>query len=227
MCWNKEISIVTFIVVIVIVIILYNRNLGADRHLAIFSVAVVIIQLLEFFAWLSIEKRKKNMNQLVTRLILITLWSQPLINSYMAYRNVVKEEQPKILKETILLGCIGLFSLMFLIALINASKGSFKTKPGSNCHLIWTRNNKIKNFMSNDKYGGLIYLIGLFLPLLFIKPFKKGLSLVILGAILLAIARSMSSKKEFGSWWCWIAFVFVVAAYFYKTEIDSKESKEA
>src|SRR3990170_2672359 len=99
MCWNKEVSIVTFIVVIIIVIIMYKRNNGSDRHLALFSIAIVTIQLLEFFAWLSIEKRNRNLNDLVTRLILITLWAQPLINSFMAYKNLQKEDSNKKNKE--------------------------------------------------------------------------------------------------------------------------------
>jgi heme A synthase len=220
MCWNKEVSMATYITVIVLVVILYRRNIGADRHLAIFSAAFVTIQLLEFFAWLSIEKKDRKLNDLVTRLILIFLWSQPLVNSYMG----LKGASSKTGKFIMLLAVI-VFVMLFLGAIVTALRGTFETRTGPNCHLVWYRKpspNKPEKGNSNGfmaDYSFLVgfYLVGLFLPLLFIRPFRKGLALSVLGLGLLLISRKMGSKEEFSSWWCWIAGVFTLAALIYKT----------
>jgi len=234
MCWNKEVSLVTFIVVIIIVIILYTRNISSDRHLAIFSAIVVTVQLLEFFAWISIEKGNKNMNSLVTRMILIVLWLQPLINTIMAYNDVRKEgsngKGEKVnhkWKKTILIICFVVFGILAINGIINSTKGEFSSKPGPTCHLIWKR--KVtgrKETLTGNNYMTLVYLIGLTLPLLLVKPFIKGFSLVTLGLILLVMSKFMSSWKESSSWWCWIAFVFVVAAYFYYAPFETKKEEQ-
>jgi hypothetical protein len=237
MCWNKEVSLVTFIVVIIIVIILYNRNVGSDRHLAIFSAIVVTIQLLEFFAWLSIEKGDKNMNSLITRMILIVLWLQPLINTIMAYNDVNRdgsknkgEEVNHKWKKTILIICLFIFGVLAINGIITSTKGEFSSKPGPGCHLMWKRkiNGKTNpgSFQGNSKYHALIYLIGLILPLLLMKPFIKAFSLVALGLILLVVSKFMSSWKESSSWWCWIAFVFVIAAYFYCAPFETEKQEQ-
>lgn len=221
MCWNKEVSIVTYITVVVIVIILYQRNVGSDRQLALFSLTFVTIQLLEFFAWLSIEKQNRKMNDLVTRLILIALWAQPLINSYLAYKYLDQENEQF---KFILVGLIVMFVILFIYSIYMASRSTkFSTKTGPNCHLVWKRGKNL-DFMGEKLI--IIYLIGLIVPLLFVENLKKGLILIGVGLVLMIFARMMSSQKEMGSWWCWVAFVFVLAALIYKYPNCEKEEKE-
>lgn len=244
MCWNKKVSLITFIVVVVLAIILFRRNRGADRHLAVFSAIFVTIQLLEFFAWLSLENKQSRsssrMNDLITRLILIALWAQPLINSYMAYRDRQSntEADDPLFNNTvkyIMIGLVLIFIVMIIIAARTATeKGSeFKTYPGERCHLVWSRkssNGRVRSigngFLADRSYRSLLYMIGLFLPILLIRPIKKGIILAALGAILLIISRRMSSREEFGSWWCWIAGIFVVVALILKDPKQSKDSRQ-
>lgn len=221
MCWNKEVSIATYITVIVLVVILYRRNVGADRHLAIFSAIFVTIQLLEFFAWLSIENEDRSLNDLVTRLILIFLWAQPLINSYMVFKGTTN-----LRSKYFMLLAVVVFGFMFVAAVVTAMRGSsFMTNKGPLCHLIWNRRDdeddeylKGAKFMGDHSIVEVLYLLGLFIPLLFIKPFKKGLALALLGAILAIIAKKRSTDDEFSSWWCWIAGVFTLGALVYKAK---------
>lgn len=204
---------VTYITVIVLVIILIRRNYGADRHLALFSAVFVTIQLMEFFAWLSIERKDRKLNGLVTRLILIFLWLQPLINSYMAYRGINSTGKGGLASKYVMMSCIIVFGVLFLAGIVTAfGRDTFETTKGPNCHLVWKRNDTSDGFMGNFPIMGAIYIIGLFLPLLFIKPFKKGVALVLLGLALLIISRRFSSKEEMGSWWCWIAGIFTLGA---------------
>jgi len=195
------------------VVILYKRNKGSDRHIAIFSAVFVTIQLLEFFAWLSLEKKDRKLNDLVTRLILIALWAQPLVNTYMASKGVNS--------WLLIIGLVG-FIFFFASSMITVSKpGEFRTSKGPNCHLTWSRveNGKEKfigegGFMSNFPPASFIYLAGLFVPFLFIKPMSRGIKLAVIGALSLGIARLFSSKKEVGSFWCWAAGIFTLSAIF-------------
>lgn len=205
----------TYITVIVMVIILIRRNYGADRHLALFSAVFVTIQLMEFFAWLSLERKDRKLNGLVTRLILIFLWMQPLINSYMAYRGIDNRTKGGLASKYLMLTLVIVFGVLLLAAVATAvGKDNFETVKGPNCHLVWKRksNSSAGTFMADYPVMSALYIVGLFLPLLFIKPFKKGVVLALLGLLLLVISRKFSSKEEMGSWWCWIAAVFVVAA---------------
>ncbi len=218
---------VTYITVIVLVIILIRRNYGADRHLALFSAVFVTIQLMEFFAWLSLERRDRKLNGLVTRLILIFLWMQPLMNSYMAFKGIDVNAKGGMLSKYIMITCVIIFAVLLLAAVVTAlGRDTFETVKGPNCHLVWKRklsgNGKSDGspigFMGNFPVMGAIYIVGLALPLLFIKPFKKGLTLALLGLGLLLTARRFSSKEEVGSWWCWVAAVFVLASIAMKSK---------
>lgn len=206
---------VTYIIVIVMVIILVRRNYGADRHLALFSAVFVTIQLMEFFAWLSLERKDRKLNGLVTRLILIFLWMQPLINSYMAFKGISGTTKGGQASKYLMLTCVIVFGVLLLAAVVTAfGKDTFETVKGPNCHLVWRRNvsDSPGTFMGNFPVMGGLYIIGLGLPLLFIKPFKKGLALAFLGLVLMLIAKKFSAKEEAGSWWCWVAAIFTLAA---------------
>lgn len=229
MCWNKEVSIITFIVVIVLVIILYKRNIGSDRHLAILSAVFVTIQLMEFFIWLSLENKgsdvARKVNHIATRMILILLWAQPLVNMYMAGTTGIPQQTE--IGTVVLWSGLVIFGALFIYSIVLASRGRFKTTTGPNCHLVWQRSNTGRSYKRNGdkRHVGLdarfvgsnnlitgLYLAGLLIPLMFVRPISKSVTLIGLGLILLFTSRMLSSKSESSSWWCWIAFIFVLAA---------------
>lgn len=195
----------------VLVIILYRRNDGADRHIAVFSAVFVLIQLLEFFAWLSLELKDRKLNDLITRLVLISLWAQPLINTYMARKNT---------KSVLLTIGLVVFTITFITAIATSSgKGRFETEKGPTCHLVWSRTKDGQKrrvgggkFMSDFKGGGFIYLAGLLVPLLFIKPLSRGIKLGLVGLLTLFVARQTSTKSEYSSMWCFAAGIFTLTA---------------
>lgn len=233
MCWNKEVSIATYITVIVLVIILLRRNVGSDRHIAIFSAVFVTIQLMEFFAWLAIERKNRKLNDLVTRLILIFLWMQPLANTFMALKGLSPDGKGYKLGKIFLIIGVVVFGILLLSAIVNAANPNqkFKSARGPNCHLVWSRKTQSDgktrysggSFMTDHIALNFLYLAGMMIPLLFIKPLKKGIILAVLGLVLLIISRKMSSTKEFSSWWCWIAGVFTLAALI----LNFRTSKES
>lgn len=211
MCFSRNVSLITYVVVMLMVIILFIRNKNADRHIAIFSAVFVIIQLLEGIAWGSIEEGDRNQNDFVTRLILVFLWLQPIssIIGVMLYSPPTTVTGQNFVSVLIIV-----YLILFYNAIVTASAGEFETTKGENCHLVWNRTVEGKNngFMSNHSIPSMLYMLGLFLPLLLIKPFKKGLIMTILGVVTLFIARFNSSAEEVSSWWCWVAGTWTFGA---------------
>ena len=59
MCFNKEISLTTFIVASIISILFYLRNKPNDRLIAVFNFSIGLMQLAEYFIWLNINNKEK------------------------------------------------------------------------------------------------------------------------------------------------------------------------
>lgn len=55
MCWNKEVSLDTFVFAMIGVIYLYHRNYPNDIWVAIFVGVVAMIQLAEYFMWSDLD----------------------------------------------------------------------------------------------------------------------------------------------------------------------------
>lgn len=212
MCFSQGVSLVTYIVVMIIAIVIFFRNKGSDRHIALFIMAFVTIQYLEAHLWDSIQNGNMTQNDLVTRLVLMCLWFQPVVNTIGAASNASSKNGFLFLS-----GIFVVFVVMFWNAMVTASQNvKFETVTGPNCHLVWNRHDKDgkvdPNFMSDFGPVSAIYLLGLFLPMLFIRPVKKAVFLTILGGLTLFMARKFSSAKETSSWWCWVAGVWAFGA---------------
>lgn len=210
MCHSQGVSIVTYVIVVVIAIIIFMRNRGSDRHIAMFILAFVTIQFWEAFLWDAVDRGDDKQNDLVTRLILISLWFQPLVNVIGAASVEQKRKNFMILSALFVV-----YGLLFFGGIVTASgPEKFKTEKGPNCHLVWNRGSHESgtDFMSDHGKVSALYLAGLFLPLLFIKPVGRAVFLTSLGVGTMVFARKMSSKTEFSSWWCWVAGAWAVGA---------------
>jgi hypothetical protein len=165
------------------------------------------IQLLEAGIWITLEKpgEKTELNDLLTRLVLITLLVQPLVQSYMGYRYT---------KETFL----AVLSFIFLGILIwagwrviKSKPGQFSTSAGPHGHLIWS-DEKSSSFLGGW-WVGVLYLIGLFVPIFFMKEWK-GAALITVGVLTAAFSLYVSPNKEFSSYWCYTTVIYAMVALF-------------
>lgn len=209
MCFDMQSSLLAWTLAYTISIFLYYRNQNYDRWNAAFIISFATIQFLEAGLWLGIEapspsESKSGINDLLTRLVLLTLMTQPLVQNYMGY---VSTKEP-ILKLT---------SFVFLGTLIwtgwrlwRSEPGQFSTAPGPNGHLVWS-DSKSPVFLGGIM--GMIYVAGLFIPLFFMNEWK-GATLIAIGVITAILSLLFTSKGEFASYWCYAAVLYAIAALF-------------
>jgi len=242
MCWNEQVSFLTFIIVVIIVIrILQTNPSNTVRWQCYFVLAFISIQFLEGILWVSIKRRNNRLNAIITALVLIALWCQPLINCYFgAMLGSMTPIQKKILLIlSVFFGVI----VIYMIYRVLRGKESFQTETTNACHLRWTSkavgskssypstlNPTKPSFMSDIKLVPILYLIGMGLPLLFMKNKTKEnrrnkMLLLAVGIITLMVAIYFNKKDgSMGSMWCILA-AFYVLAVLYIHYRDKKEVK--
>lgn len=194
MCFNWEISLLTWFFAIACFIFLIKRNHKDDIWLALFILTFSTIQLLEALIWLNISSPKKL--NIITKIVLIFLWLQPLVNCMAGF----------ITTKVAVLGIgAALYLCLLAYSTISSSSETFTAVKGPNCHLVWKRSGS-GHFMKSNLFGG-IYLLGLFLPLLFLaKPITRYVALFT--AFITFTLSRYYYDPEFSSIWCFSSLLF-------------------
>jgi hypothetical protein len=201
MCFSAESSFLAWTLAYSISYYLFNRNHNYDRWNAAFIMVFSTIQLLEAGIW---SDPSQNIKNLLTRLIFLTLLLQPLIQTHMGYKYTGSS-------FLYIMSFVYLAIFLWGILKITTSKASFHTTLGPNGHLAW-HNKDNQSFLGNGVVT-LLYLLGLFVPLLFMKNFK-WVPLIAIGLVTAFISYKYSSTKEFGSYWCFTAVAYAIVALF-------------
>lgn len=223
MCFDSDSSLLAWTLCYSIATFLFHRNVGFDRWNAGFIICFSTIQLLEAGIWLTQDQKTKDqhskeLNDLLTRVILLALVCQPLFQTYLGY---------KYTKSTVL----GVLSFVFLgiilwtvMRLWKSKKGEFSSSPGPNGHLIWSDLRSQDNFLGgNGSVGSLInglYLLGLFLPLVYMVIYSppgrwmRALMLIATGLATAGYSILYAAPKEFSSYWCYSAVLYAIVAIF-------------
>jgi hypothetical protein len=192
MCWNKEVSLNTFLFSsFVFLLILYNNKYTFykipefDRFwLRIFMVVVILMQLVEYFIWTNINNIFYN--KLFTFIAMIIIFFQPITTIL----NITNKNTKNIL----------LFSYLALIipfGLLNYNKNIYST-ISNNKHLNWN----LVNY--ENKFAKIIQLAWLFF---FLFPlFYEGQQLGFLFGLLtlFIISYNYINDNTVESMWCWI-----------------------
>lgn len=191
MCWNKEVSLNTFIFSsFVLLLIMYNNKYTQYKvkefnniWVNIFFMSFILMQLIEFMIWRNIDNKKEN--EYYSKMAILLLFLQPVASLMMLKDNVIRMN----------------LILLYLCLAVPFSIFRFITKDVksiiSDCgHLKWdflTKKNELYIFM-----GWLFFFLfsffynGDYLPLLF-------------GIItLLLISYNYINDESVGSMWCWI-----------------------
>jgi hypothetical protein len=139
---------------------------------------------------------------------------QPLLQNYLGYK-IIKKESSSETKSNIL----SLMSFAFLGMLIwgfiriwKSKPGQFSTSVGERGHLIWSDQSRPNQTLLGS-VPAIAYLAGISLPLLFMKD-RKGYMLLAIGVITAIYSLTMAGKQEFGSYWCFSAVAYSIAALF-------------
>ncbi len=208
MCWNKQVSFITFIAAICGVYYLWKRNGQNDRWMAVFAGTIAMIQLAEYFMWS--DPKCGKVNAYASAFALLVLAAEPLMNM-VGGLYFERTSNKKILQ--ILLGFYAIF-ILYLGKIYFDKKdkqlcGQSSCEKGENilgrngCNLKW-------RFMENfGEVLGVIWVFFLLIPFLAMLPMVNGVTLFGLGFLSMGIAL-MYNKTALGSLWCWFSIGIIV-----------------
>lgn len=171
-----------------------------------FIVSFATIQFWEGILWLSPRDSSKSteVGRIIVPLILLTLLSQPIAQTYGAYKTSSKAGK----KNDVLRVSFYIAIALFLWGLYEVLTKSFSYKVGENGHLVWEKNSTPGLLNSPSDIIGILYLIGLFLPLLWMEM-KYAIPLLLVGAATFIFSMSRTRKTgEFSSYWCYTAVLY-------------------
>lgn len=201
MCWNKEVSLNTFLFSsFVFLLIIYNNEYTFykipefDRFwLRIFMAIVILIQLVEYFIWTNVDNIFYN--KLFTNIALLIIFCQPITT----IMNIDDEKIKKILFVSYLV-------LMIPFFILNYNKNIYST-ISSNKHLNWNLINHENKF---TKIIGLAWIFFFLFPL-FYQKHQFGFLFGILTLIMMSYNYMNDNTLE--SMWCWIVnFIMIYYA---------------
>lgn len=191
MCYNKESSISVFIYSIVLSVYMWKRNYPNDRFMALLSIVVAGIQLVEFLLWSNLNCNRINHYSTIASHILIMLQSIVIFACSYYYDNTT-------IPRDILLGLlvISAISLIYNTYKILKYNKNYCTKLAKNGHLNW-----------NGTYGwSRLHRLSYFLPMiafLFMKDKVYGRSIFSLIAISLFMTMTkLGYNSKWESLWC-------------------------
>lgn len=183
MCWSAKVSLETFIISFVQLIILYLLNY--DIKIIAFIFSFIFIQLLEFFIWINIKNKKKS--KFYSFLTFIIIFVQPIIILYFT-------EYSYLIKYYIILQ----FLIFIILKLFYNLEFDFIPTVAPSKHLVWNwTDNYIYIFLFNIVY--LLFFLG--------AIYLAGNYILLIPAIITYIYSLYNYDKDgtTSSMWCWIA----------------------
>jgi len=202
MCFSTESSLIAWVISVVIAIYLWKRNRNYDRWNSAFILSFSTVQLCEAGLWNQNPPSSTPRTHIWLSILLVALYSQPLVQTFCAWRH----SGDQILKIMTLI-----YTIILVIMLYRTMTENFYTTVGPNGHLVW--NSRRRPFLTGGCYLiGILYLIGVFLGLLWVVP--QSMPLIAIGFFTLVWSMSQAPGGEFGSFWCFTAVAYSVAAIF-------------
>lgn len=231
MCQSAQTSLIAFTVASLIALLIITKGKRSGIWNGYFILTFIVVQLLEFFIWW--ERRKEGLTktaeeavqegdgvrngpsgEVFTRLILIALWLQPLVQTGMAY----KYGQPRFKSQLLVLTMA--YFVMFIWAILRAtdSERDFSSHPVTGTcgegHLVWDSSfpdSQQESFVGPGP-AGLVYGFGLVFGLFFMRPTMFGVMLAVLGGVMLTYSAKNYRTGESSSMWCLYAIFYAFLA---------------
>ena len=197
MCWNKDVSIKTFLFTTVIMGIIWSSNNKPSLYDSVFSYLFVfsfsLMQLVEYFIWTSIETRNAAMNQIASAFgWLLLRVAQPITALFMLPESHVYLRN--VLLPTYIASLVGTTAYKSMYNPIQ-----FKTIVGKNGHLEWVWND-LQGFERNNVLMYFLCIATLFLRF----------PILVIGAGLLLLFSIFYYKNTWGSNWCYLVNAIVL-----------------
>ncbi len=194
MCWNAEVSLQSFILGSLGIIV--GGIYGLSFPLLLFFSTIVLMQLLEFIVWSSLKNKRVRFITSILAASLLLL--QPIASILTLYPNQIMYNLLYVYCILILLN-----SVHILLYKKESVDTFFDMYPGKNGHLIW-------NWIKKDELtivSIIIYTFFLIIPLIISKQW----SYVIYGMTMLIISViTFGRENTWGSMWCWLVNLSII-----------------
>ena len=194
MCWNKDISLNTFLFSsFVLCLIIYNNAYTRYKidelnnvYIYIFFMSFILMQLIEYFIWINLKNPLYN--SIFTALATLLLIFQPIASTMLISDYTVK----KMLLQSYLLFIVPLTIYKFDIQILNSSVSKLN-------HLRWNTTFSVKYVTDIIFY--IIWLFFFLFPL-----FYERFTFALMFGLLTLILTTYNYYKDdtIGSMWCWI-----------------------
>lgn len=217
MCYNSSSSIVNYGYVMLLSIILYIYGDNYDKHISLFSAAIIQIQLIEYFMWT--DQKCGIVNKLATIIGRILLFLQPLVILLGAYLfNTMN------ISNNIMLIISGVYIIAWLLMNINY----IKNKRYQECslskdgHLQWSfmygKTNIIDEIFVTISNRIIYFVIMLFSWLLFYNTSLGIFFSLLMTALFLIHYIQFPKYFQWSTLWCFhtsIGFtIYAIVRYF-------------
>ena len=189
MCWSAEVSLQSFGIGMLAIIVGYSKGLSLPTTL--FCLTIVFMQLIEYFVWSNYNN--VDINYIASISAFFLLWLQPIASMLTL---------PSGLMIPFMILYTGI-SMTFAFVNGYPDRKNYRMFQGEDGHLVW-------NWIQKDKktYASLlVYFFFLFYPL-FIS--KQYILLGVAGTTLLLSLSNFWNSNTWGSMWCWIVNYIVV-----------------
>ncbi len=193
MCYNKDVSLDSFIVGIGLSLILYHYGDKYDKHISVFFIVIALMQLAEYFMWIDQNCGKINhyaslFAELIIYLqIVVVISAGYYFNTFTGFIN-------KIISKYIIYACL----FIWLLVNLSEKKRRFCSKETSTGHLKWDF--KLGPIKKNASITHAMYYILLILPWLFLKDRFKGR--LLFSILLLPLLYFRFNFYHWESLWC-------------------------
>ena len=222
MCFNKEVSIVSYILSSIFsTLLLFNSN-STKQHIGLFFLIISQVQLMEYFMWLD-PKCTTGLNHSASKTLHLILMFQPMVILLGAIRFKSTTIPDKILWILVILCSIPIMYSDYLSVVYNRKLCS---KEHTNGHLNWDLEGKYdKKSLYHTPILGIFYMIGVIVPWFFIKEIRLRnifLGIIFVSLILSKIVDSYSFGKisiyrniisTWESIWCWFGSISPLIIY--------------
>ena len=207
MCFSAEASIAAYILGSISSLYLLIKGDKYDKHIGLFSLTFIQVQLAEFFIWIDLDCNK-NINHYATIFLRYILILQPLSIILGAILFKTTNIPNNLLYFLVL--CYVIYLLVLSIGIIY-NKRKLCSKTINNGYLEWD------NISETHLFIYFIYLI----LMIFIWPFlknKKGLIVYSFAIISLLFGLNNNYKFNFAQWeskWCFFGVLlpFIIIIY--------------
>tara|TARA_Y100000591_G_C21790725_1_gene676426 strand:+ start:221 stop:874 length:654 start_codon:yes stop_codon:yes gene_type:complete len=217
MCYNKDVSIGSFVVGTGLALLLYNCGDKYDKHISVFFMVVALIQLAEFFMW--IDQGCSKINHYASHFAGIVLYLQALVVvSAGYYFNTFSGFITKDISKYIIYGTL----LIWLCIHLSKKDRKLCSKETTKGHLEWEF--KSGTIRQHGILVKIVYYTLLVLPWLFLKDKVRGI--LMFSTIFLSLMYFRFNFYNWESLWCFYSvYAPVIFLLFckYKTINNNKQ----